>query len=112
MAVAITDLSGLTKVELSGRLDTMSVDQLETAFVAGIVPKGRHTVVDLTQVTFIASLAIRMLLSTARTLDRRGIKFVIFGAMPPVMEVIDTTALGEIVPVFATEAEAMAALDS
>src|SRR5262245_47905882 len=112
MTVSITELSGVTRAELSGRLDTASVDKLEMAFVAGIVPKGRNTVVDLTQVTFIASLGIRMLLSTARTLDRRGIKFVMFGATPPVMEVIEMTALGEIVPVLATEAEALTALSN
>ena len=35
-----------------------------------------------------------------------------FGATPPVMEVIEMTALGEIVPVLATEAEALTALSN
>jgi uncharacterized protein YyaL (SSP411 family) len=55
----ITDLTGVTKAELSGRLDTASVNQIETSFIAGIVPKAQHTVVDLSQVTFVASLGIR-----------------------------------------------------
>ena len=38
MSVVITDLSGVTKAELSGRLDTANVNQVETAFIAGIVP--------------------------------------------------------------------------
>ena len=112
MDVVITDLSGVTKAELSGRLDTASVNQVETSFIAGIVPKAQHTVVDLTNVSFIASLGIRMLLSAARVLSRRGAKFVMYGATPAVMEIIETTALSEIIPVLGTEADALAAVNA
>ena len=110
MNVVITDLSGVTKAVLSGRLDTANVDQMETAFTAGIVPKAQDTMVDLTNVTFIASLGIRMLLSAARVLSRRGAKLVMYGATPAVMEIIETTALSEIIPVLATEDAALAAV--
>jgi anti-sigma B factor antagonist len=111
MDVVITDVSGVTKVVLDGRLDTANVNQVETAFIAGTVPKGQHTMIDLTQVTFIASLGIRMLLSAARVLTRRGAKFVMYGATPAVADIIETTALSEIIPVLGTEAEAMAAIN-
>lgn len=110
MDVVITDLPGVTKVEMSGRLDTANVGQVETSFIAGIVPKAQHTVLDLTHVTFIASLGIRMLLSAARVLNRRGAKFVMFGATPAVMDIIETTALSDIIPLLGTEADAMAAV--
>jgi anti-anti-sigma factor len=112
MTVLITDLSGVTKAELSGRLDTANVNKMETAFVAGIVPKAQNTVIDLTNVTFIASLGIRMLLSAARVLSRRNAKFVMYGASPMVTDIFETTALGEIIPVLKTEAEAMAAVSA
>ena len=111
MNVTITELSGVTKAMLSGRLDTANVNQVETSFTAGIVPKAQHTVVDLTHVTFIASLGIRMLLSTARVLSRRGAKFAVFGASAPVMEIIETIALSDIIPVFVTEADAITAVN-
>src|SRR5687767_7214071 len=110
MDVVITDLSGVTKAVLSGRLDTANVNQMETAFTAGIVPKSQDTMVDLTNVTFIASLGIRMLLSAARVLSRRGAKLVMYGATPAVMEIIETTALSEIIPVLASEDDALAAV--
>lgn len=110
MDVVITDLSGVTKVEMSGRLDTANVSQVETSFIAGIVPKAQHTVLDLSNVTFIASLGIRMLLSAARVLNRRGAKFVMYGAKPAVMDIIETTALSDIIPLLGTEADAMAAV--
>lgn len=110
MSIVITDLSGITKAELSGRLDTSNVGRVETSFIAGVVPKGQPTLVDLTQVTFIASLGIRMLLSAARVLARRGVKLVMFGASPAVMEIIETTALSDIIPVYGTEIDALAAV--
>lgn len=112
MDVIITDVSGVTKVELNGRLDTANVNQVETSFIAGIVPKGQNTMIDLTQVSFIASLGIRMLLSAARVLTRRGAKFVMYGATPAVLDIIETTALSEVIPVLGTEADALAAINA
>lgn len=107
MDMTFTELPGVTKVSLAGRLDTSSVDRVEIQFTAGVVPKGQHTVIDLSEVSFIASLGIRMLLTVARSLVRKGAKLALFGAAPPVMEIIETTALNEIIPVLATEAEAI-----
>jgi anti-anti-sigma factor len=73
------------------------------------VPKEQPAVIDLTGVSFIASLGIRMLLGTARALDRYGARLVLFGPQADVMEIIETTALTEIIPVVETEAEAVAA---
>jgi len=108
MEVQFSDVSGVTKAVLDGRLDTASVNIVETRFIAGIVPKQKPAVVDLSQVSFIASLGIRMLLSTARALSGNGAKFAMFGATPGVLEVFEATALSEIIPVASTEAEAIA----
>lgn len=108
MEVQFTDVSGVTKATLEGRLDTANVNIVETRFIAGIVPKQQHAIVDLSNVSFIASLGIRMLLSTARALGHNGARFAMFGATPVVLEVFEATALAEIIPLFDTEAEAIA----
>jgi anti-sigma B factor antagonist len=108
MTVLITEVSGVTKAALTGRLDSANVDEIETAFSASILPKAQHTIIDFTEVSFIASLGIRMLLTVARGLSRRGAKFVIFGANPAVMEIFETTALSDIIPILAHEADALA----
>ncbi len=112
MEVVITEMGGVTKAQLSGRLDTVNVNKVETSFNASILPKAQATVVDLTAVTFIASLGIRMLLSSARVLGRRGAKLAIFGANPAVTEIMETIALSDIIPVLSTEAEAIAAVSA
>ena len=57
-----TDVGGVTKAVLAGRLDSYSVNDIEARFVASIVPKEQNAIVDLSEVSFIASLGIRMLL--------------------------------------------------
>jgi anti-anti-sigma factor len=95
------------RIVLVGRLDTRGVDLVEPQFGAAIVPNGQNTIVDLSQVTFLASLGIRMLISTTRALSRRGGKLVMYGAGVGVKDVIETTALTEIIPLAASESEAL-----
>src|ERR1700749_3365613 len=101
--MTISQVSGVTKASLEGRLDSGSVDRIEIAFTASIVPVGKPAVVDLTNVTFLASLGIRMLLSTARALNRRCAKLALYGASPAVMEILETVALSEVVPIVDSE---------
>jgi anti-anti-sigma factor len=108
MDVQHTDVGDVRKVILAGRLDSAGVDLIELRFGAVVVPAGKNTVVDMTEVSFLASLGVRMLLSTARALSRKGAKLVLFGASPAVMEVIDTMGFNDIVPVTPSESEALA----
>lgn len=107
MDVTFTEMPGFIKADLAGRLDTANVSRVESRFTAGLVPRGQHTVIDLTEVSFIASLGIRMLLTVARSLGRHGAKLAMFGAAPQVQEILETTALSDIIPVFSTESEAI-----
>ena len=102
-----SDVGEVRKIVLMGRLDTAGVDRVETKFGAAIVPAGKNTVVDLSQVTFLASMGIRMLIATNRSLSRKGGKFALYGATPAVREVIDTVALTELIPLADSEVEAI-----
>ena len=110
MDIQFDEIEGFKKVVLSGRLDSAGVDVVETRFSAAIVPAGKSTVVDLTAVPFIASLGLRMFISTSRALSWKGGKLVMFGASPAVMEIIETMGFNDIVPVAPSEAEALALL--
>jgi anti-anti-sigma factor len=61
-------------------------------------------------VSLFAWLGIRLLLGSARALDRYGAKLALYGPQGDVMEIIETTALTEIIPVVGTEEEAVAAV--
>ena len=108
MSMQVSEINGITKVSLEGRLDSANVGHMELMFTAALVPAGKNAVVYLSAVTFLASLAIRMFISTTRALAARGGKVVLYGANEAVQDVIETMALDQIVPITATEAEALA----
>jgi len=99
---------GILNVSLIGRLDTPGVDQIETQLTAHLVPRGARAIIDLSQVSFVGSGGIRMFITIARALSRRGGKLALYGAQPLVTQVLETTSLNEIVPV-RVEATAAAA---
>ncbi|NKE47487.1 STAS domain-containing protein [Roseomonas frigidaquae] len=102
--------STANKVLLVGRLDATTVGQVETPFTAAVAASGRNALIDLTELEFLSSLGIRLLLSSARVVSRRGGTVVLFGAQPMVAEVLEAMALDQMLPLVGTEAEAMARL--
>jgi anti-sigma B factor antagonist len=100
------------KVIMVGRLDSVTVGQVETRFTATVAASGRSAVLDMTGVEFLSSLGIRLLLSSARVVTRRGGKVVLFGAQPMVAEVLTAMALDEVLPLVETEADALARISA
>jgi anti-anti-sigma factor len=94
-------------VRLIGRMDSPGVDQIELRFTAGVVASGRQAVIDLTGVSFLASMGIRMLITGAKALQNKGAGMALFGATPDVQNVLDTVSLDQIIPVAETEAGAL-----
>lgn len=105
-------IDGVLALALIGRLDTPGVDRVETQLTARLVPRGARAIVDLSGVTFIGSGGIRMFITIARSLGRRGGKIVLYGAQPLVTQVFETTSLNIIVPVRADAASAAEAARS
>jgi anti-anti-sigma factor len=100
----------LVRITLTGRLDTSGVDRIETRLIAALVPGANNAVLDLSQVEFIASMGIRMLIAAARTLKTRQAVLAICGAQDQVRQVFDTVALSQVIPIYSTEAEALLTL--
>ena len=102
---------GLVRVTLAGRLDTQGVDRLETRFLAALVA-GANAVVDLSQVDFVSSMGIRMLVSAARKLRAGKSMLALYGAREQASQVFEAVALQKIIPICTTEAEALALVGS
>lgn len=111
MDFALTTLDPTTnRIALDGRLDAAGAEAINTRFVAAVGTAGKNALLDLNGVSFIASLGLRLFISVARMLQRRGAQMVLFGAQPQVMEAFETIALDQMIPIAATEAEARARL--
>ena len=100
----------LILVTLEGKLDGAGAEVIGTPFTAALSGGGADAMLDLGQVPFMGSLGIRLLLSVARVMHRRGTKMVLFGATGPVAEVLEVAALDAIIPQAADQAAARALL--
>jgi anti-anti-sigma factor len=101
-------VKNVTHVKLRGRLDTHGVDAIETKFTGSIVPGHTNAVVDLSGLSFISSMGLRMFIGVAKALKRDNAKMVLFAPHAMVSEVFASTALAHIIPIVGTEAEALA----
>ena len=100
----------LTHVSLNGRLDAVGVQKVATRFQGLTASRGKPTIIDLSNVEFIASLGLGMLLSCARALHGRGARAVIVNPQPLVKKALETAHMDSVIPVVASVEEAEAAL--
>ena len=107
MEIEILFAENIAHVKLRGRLDTPGVDKIESKFTASVVPDGRNAVVDLREVSFVASMGLRMFIGIAKQLRRRNAHLVLFAPQQQVNEVFHTVRLREIMTIVADEAEAV-----
>ena len=98
------------RIELTGRLDSAGVETIEAKLTASIRNGTEPVLIDLTAVSFVGSLGIRLLISCHRVLQRQDRRMAMFGAQPQVAEVFETVALSDLIPVAANEHEARATL--
>ena len=101
----------LTRVALKGRLDTAGVDRIEARLNATLA-RGTNGLIDLSDVTFLSSLGIRLLITVAKMLDRRGNRLVLVAPRPLIDQALKHSSLDEIVPVASDVDEALALLTS
>jgi anti-sigma B factor antagonist len=110
--IAVEELAaGITKIVLHGRLDTTRALVTELPFNKVITNK-RRIIVDLSNVNFLSSYAIRILLVGAKIVDGKGGKLVIACPDGNVAKVLKTAGTDALIPVFPTEAAAVTALKS
>jgi anti-anti-sigma factor len=107
LEIEVTVTGKLARVKLRGRLDTPGVDRIEAKFTSAVVPDGKNTVVDLSEVSFIASMGLRMFIGIAKSLKRNNARMVLFAPQSQVNEIFNTVVLRDIVPIVVDEAEAV-----
>jgi anti-anti-sigma factor len=97
----------LTHVALDGRLDVQGVDAVELRFTAHTVARRKPTIVDLSGVSFLASLGIGMLLRAAKTLQIHKAGLVVLAPQPLVERTLRASSLDHVIPIVADRDEAL-----
>jgi anti-anti-sigma factor len=109
--ITLSNLSGtVLRVELEGRLDAAGADAIGLRFTAATTAPGRSVMVSLVGVSFVASLGIRLLISSARALARKGPMMVLYGANDSVGSVLHDAGIDQLIPCVGSEADALARL--
>ena len=110
MAIATEELdNGVTKIVLDGSLDiagAMAIDLRMNVATA----HSKAVLIDLEKVTFIGSMGLRCLVAPARALLNRGGKMVLLNPTANVAQVLQTSGIDTMIPVFHDLPAALAAL--
>jgi anti-anti-sigma factor len=100
---------GVARVTLVGRLDIQGAAKIDMGFSA-VAGSNRGVVVDMSEVTFLASIGIRTLVLGAKTMQRRGGTLVLLSPVPDVEKVLEMTGITDLLPIVRDEAAAIAAV--
>jgi anti-anti-sigma factor len=90
--------NGITKITLSGRLDIEGALKVDGEFNQ-LAEEHKNVVVDLSGVTFIASLGIRTLITGAKAAGSSGGKMVLLDPQPNVERVLRTSRVDTVIPI-------------
>ena len=97
----------LRHIRLSGRLDIQGTGEIEAKFAALAASSKRRVIVDLSEVSFLASIGIRAIITNAKAQMQRGGRMVLFvGENASVAKTIDATGIDTLVPMFSALADA------
>ena len=101
MEIQYSDLdNSIILIKLSGRLDIIGTGEIETKFAGYCAGEKVRVIVDLSKVDFLASIGIRLLTLTAKSVANRGGKMVILDPIPEVQDVLEITGIPAIIPIY------------
>lgn len=100
----------LQLIKLIGRLDISGVSAIETQFSNYISGENPRVIVDLSEVEFLASIGIRLLTLSAKSIASRGGRMVLLNPTSDVKDVLDITGVPAIIPIYYDLKSAEAAL--
>ena len=98
---------GVIVVRLIGRLDSLGADRIGARFTAAVASSAQCVAIDLSGLSFLASLGIRLFIASGRALGQRGGRMVIFGASELVAAVLDHVGIDQMIPIVGSEKEAL-----
>jgi anti-anti-sigma factor len=103
---------GIEKIVLAGRMDSVGAQEIDLRFTSLTATRAARIVVDLSQVSFLASIGIRTLVTSAKALARRGGRMALANPQPLVEEVLKLAGIDSLIPVYADVESAFAELKS
>ncbi len=109
MAIEMQELEGgVTKILLSGRIDVAGANEIDLPMSTAAGHKA--VIIDLAGVDFMASLGLRSIVMCGKAVMARGGKIALLSPQAAVEDVITTSGIDELIPIFHDEAAAIDAV--
>jgi anti-anti-sigma factor len=110
MNMVVDELDGgITNVTLRGRLDLLGAQTIDLPF-SEIADSKNAVLVDLSEVDFLASLGMRVLLTSAKAIHRKGGKLAMVVPEGNILKVLKISGFDSMIPIFQDRSAAMAAV--
>lgn len=92
--------NGIHLIKLIGALDLSGRYGIEIEFVRQCAGEGVRVLVDLSEVDYISSIGVHMLITSANSVDSRGGKLALLNPQPTVLDVLDLTGILQLIPIY------------
>lgn len=97
----------LTRIALVGSLDLAGVGRIDLKFTALTVGQGKPTIVDLSELSFLSSLGMGLLVSCHKGLRTKGAKLVLLNPQVFIEEALTVARLNTLLTIAHDEDEAL-----
>ena len=97
-----------TVVTLTGEVDATNSEELYGVLESVVLQHPRLLIVDLSELSFMDSTGLRMLLRSSRELDQQGGVLALASPQVSVARVLQLTRADQLIPVYASVADAIA----
>lgn len=108
MKVSVSQDGPVTIVEIEGKIDTATCDDVETALLAAIDKGANRMVIDLAEVDYISSAGLRSVLIASKKIKALKGRVAFCNLRPMIFDVFDASGFTTILTVCATRGEAVA----
>lgn len=107
MDVEQTSIGDVQVFRIKGRLDSSTSTDFEAAVLKSIGPATNRVVLDFSQVAYVSSAGLRVVLLAAKQTRAQQGAFAIFGMAKPIHHVFEMSGFARIIALFDTEAAAI-----
>jgi anti-sigma B factor antagonist len=108
MEIMTTTHNGATILSVGGRIDTATAPALEQAINRSIDGGNRKILLNFSEVTYISSGGLRVLLATAKKLKNPGDKYALCSLAAEVNKILKLAGFTSIFSIYPSEGEALA----
>jgi len=91
--------NGIRLIKLIGTLDLSGTYSIEVEFVRQCAGDNVRVLVDLSEVDYISSIGVHMLITSANSIASRGGKMALLSPQPSVLYVLDLTGILQLIPI-------------